>query len=172
MIGCVDVQYEDDKATAALVVFRDWSSETVVAQRTITLDVPSAYIPGEFYKRELPCVVAVLEASPCEISTLLIDGYVWLGVNEHGDQVRGLGAHLFDELKQRIAIIGVAKTPYKSSNAIPVIRGTSKRPVYVSAAGIDLDVAVECVRQMQGEHRLPTMLKLTDHLARHGMLPL
>jgi deoxyribonuclease V len=168
MIGCVDVHYQDRKATAALVLFSDWSSETVVAQSAENVDGASAYIPGQFYKRELPCVLSVIRASSCEPSILLIDGYVWLGVNEDGEQVRGLGAHLFDELNQRIAIIGVAKTHYKSSKAIPVCRGTSRRPIYVSAAGIDVHFAAECVRRMHGKNRLPTMVKLADQLARHA----
>ena len=168
MIGCVDVYYQDNRATAALVLFSDWSSETVVAQSVENLDNPSAYIPGQCYKRELPCVLSVLRVSSIEPSILLVDGYVWLGMNEDGEQIRGLGAHLFYELNQRIAIIGVDKTHYKPSKAITVCRSTSRRPIYVSAVGVDVHFVAECVRRMHGKYRLPTMVKLADQLARHA----
>ena len=56
----------------------------------------AAYVPGQFYRRELPCLLAVfgLVRQPLEI--ILIDGYVWLDAQG----MPGLGGHLFDALGQ------------------------------------------------------------------------
>jgi endonuclease V-like protein UPF0215 family len=32
--------------------------------------------------------------------------------------------------------------------------------------GIEPDVAVQCVRRMAGQHRIPEILRITDHLCR------
>jgi deoxyinosine 3'endonuclease (endonuclease V) len=50
------------------------------------------YVPGQFYKRELPLLRAVIDNLPSRPSMLIIDGYVWLGATD----APGLGAHLFE----------------------------------------------------------------------------
>jgi deoxyribonuclease V len=49
-----------------------------------------------------------------------------------------------------------------------VFRGTSARPLYVTAAGMSRVDAAELVRQMAGRHRMPDALRRADTLARHG----
>jgi deoxyribonuclease V len=49
-----------------------------------------------------------------------------------------------------------------------VLRGTSARPLYVTAAGMPSAGAADQVRQMAGPHRLPDALRRADALARHG----
>lgn len=169
MIACVDVQYNDDKAGTAVVLFSDWTSSKATAHYCEKIDCRASYVPGQFYKRELPCVLSILKAIPAEPSVLLIDGYVWLGPADVDRRQPGFGAHLFDALNQRIAIVGAAKNPFKSTEAIQICRGTSKRPLYISAAGIDVRFAAQCVAQMPGQHRLPTMVKLADQLARQAV---
>lgn len=166
MIGCVDVHYNGQTGGAALVLFEDWASSTAVVQCSVKIDCPNSYEPGQFYKRELPCLLAVLDVAPCEPSILVIDGYVWLGTAEDGSNRGGLGAHLFDALNHRVVIIGAAKTLFMDSGAVPICRGTSKRPLFISAAGLDSNIAAECIRRMHGMYRLPTMVKLADQLAR------
>jgi hypothetical protein len=70
--------------------------------------VPSVepYVPGEFYRRELPCILRVLETISESIDVIVVDGYVWLEGTRPG-----LGAHLFDTLGTKVAIICVAKDP-------------------------------------------------------------
>jgi deoxyribonuclease V len=122
-----------------------------------------AYEPGEFKKRELPFLEKLIELARAraEITTILIDGYVWLDEGH-----AGLGGHLYEQLAQRIPIIGVAKTRYRGANAIEILRGVSKSPLLISAAGIEPDAAADFVRAMHGEHRIPTLLRTVDRASR------
>jgi len=52
-----------------------------------------------------------------------------------------------------------------------VLRGDSSRPLFVTAAGMNADGAAELVRGMHGLHRLPTLLKRADQLARGHATP-
>ena len=49
---------------------------------------------------------------------------------------------------------------------VPVLRGKSTRPLFVTSAGIDVQKSAELVAQMHGAHRLPTLLKAVDQLVR------
>ena len=55
MILAVDVLYTDGKGIAAGVLFENWESCSPVGEYVSEMDVDEAYIPGQFYKRELPC---------------------------------------------------------------------------------------------------------------------
>lgn len=159
MIACVDVDYRPAGAVAACLWFADWASPLVVGSRTAPLAEVADYEPGAFYKRELPCLLAVLALAPPG-ETIVIDGYVWLA-----DHAPGLGAHLFAAIN--IPVVGVAKTRYASAaGALEVCRGGSRAPLFVSAIGTDLDAAAEHIRQMHGPHRVPTLLREVDTLAR------
>jgi deoxyribonuclease V len=121
----------------------------------------AAYQPGSFYKRELPALRAVL-AGVDDIGLLVIDGYVDL----HPEGRPGLGAHVHEEF--RIPVIGVAKTRFASAtHAVPVLRGTAARPLYVTAAGLPATDAAKLVRAMAGRFRLPDALRRVDALARN-----
>lgn len=64
-------------------------------------------------------------------------------------------------------VVGVAKTAFKGSSfAVPVLRGSATRPLYVTAAGMDPEMAAGRVRAMHGPHRVPTLLKEVDRLSR------
>ena len=66
-----------------------------------------------------------------------------------------------------VSVIGVAKTSFHDNDAaIEVARGASARPLYVTAEGIDVTRAADDVRRMHGAHRIPTILKRVDRLAR------
>src|SRR4029077_2999769 len=106
------------------------------------------YQPGAFYLRELPPVRAVL-AGQGELRMVVVDGYADL--DSHGRP--GLGARLHAELG--IPVIGVAKSAYRTAtHAIPVLRGASSRPLFVTAAGLARDDAADLVRQMAGSYRV------------------
>ena len=80
----------------------------------------------------------------------------------------GLGARARDEFG--IPVIGVAKTPFRTAtHAIAVLRGTSARPLYVTAAGMPRADAAELIRNMAGRNRTPDALRRVDTLARHGL---
>ena len=53
-----------------------------------------------------------------------------------------------------------------AAHAIPVVRGSAARPLYVTAAGIPPVDAAELVRTMTGKFRLPDALRRVDALAR------
>ncbi len=63
-------------------------------------------------------------------------------------------------------MIGVAKTRFAGAEAVAILRGRSHQPLFVTAAGLDARRAAELVRGMHGPHRLPTLLKRADQLAR------
>ncbi|WP_218965971.1 hypothetical protein [Snodgrassella communis] len=63
------------------------------------------YQSGQFYRQELPCIMALLDKIGLStISTIVIDGYVHLA-----DGKIGLGGYLYHALDKTIPIIGVAK---------------------------------------------------------------
>ena len=121
------------------------------------------YQPGRFFERELPCLLAVLDGHLHDVAAVVIDGYVTLDTLGKP----GLGTYLFDALDGKIPVIGVAKTAFQGSlHAVPVVRGASRTPLYVTTAGMDVQEAAEYLRDMHGPHRLPTLLKRVDRLCR------
>ena len=166
MILATDTHYEAKTARTAGVLFRRWADAEPVSTHVLEhREAAAAYQPGAFYLRELPCIVAFLASLPAHPSTVVIDGYVHL--DEHGR--KGLGAHLFDALCAAVPVIGVAKRPFAGGrHAVPVLRGRSERPLFVTAAGLSAPEAAEAVARMSGPHRLPTLLKLADRLSRGG----
>ncbi len=161
MIAAIDVDYRDNgSAQAAAVVFEHFSDTAPYS--TYITDIPQveAYVPGQFFRRELPCIIAVFEVIREAVSTIVIDGYVMLGESP------GLGFCLWQQLKQEKAVIGVAKSPYMHSNAVTVIRGSSKNPLYVTSAGMEPAIAAGRIRRMQGKYRIPTLLKHVDSLSK------
>jgi deoxyribonuclease V len=100
------------------------------------------------------------------MTLLVIDGYADLDP----DGRPGLGARARDEFG--VPVIGVAKSAFRTAtHAIPVLRGTSARPLYVTAAGMPRADAACLVRHMAGRHRIPGALRRADTLARHGPPP-
>jgi deoxyribonuclease V len=161
--ACLDVAYRPEPV-AACVLFSDWGDAAPASERVVRLDRAEPYVPGEFFRRELPALLRALEDVP-PLEVVVIDGYAWLGEGR-----MGLGARLHEALGGAVPVIGVAKTPFKSAEsvAVPVLRGGSLRPLWVTAAGMDGAEAAARVRGMHGEHRLPTLLKRVDQLCRTG----
>ena len=169
MLLAIDVQYEELAATTACVAFADWRDETTTFELvTRSESIAAAYEPGEFYKRELAHLIdAIAQLEQRHAPRLvIIDAYVWLDVDKPG-----LGAHLHAALGERLPIVGVAKTTFRGAPSIPVLRGQSQNPLLVTAIGVDAAAAAEAVRTMHGPHRIPTLLKRADQLARGHMPP-
>jgi deoxyribonuclease V len=163
MLACVDVDYRDHEAVAACVLFRAWTDGASAAEVVEHVARVEPYQPGQFYRRELPCLLAVLGRIPVPPEAVVVDGYVWLG----DETTPGLGGHLYAALGQAVPVIGVAKTRFAGAVAArPVVRGTSRRPLWVTAAGIDADTAARHVAGMHGPFRIPTLLKRVDQLCR------
>lgn len=162
MIACIDVDYRSDVAVTACVGIRDWGDANPCVERVRRSQHEAAdYIPGEFYRRELPCILDVL-ATVDDVTVVVVDGYVWLAKNRPG-----LGAHLHAALGGGVTVVGVAKTPFRDNDAaVALTRGGSDRPLYITAAGIELSAAADAIGRMAGAHRMPAILKRVDRLAR------
>jgi deoxyribonuclease V len=161
-----DVHYlADGGARAAAVVSADAAFSQLTDDRVELVAQVEPYEPGRFYLRELPPLHAVLDGLPA-MTLLVVDGYADLDP----DGLPGLGARARDEFG--VPVIGVAKTAFRTAtHAVPVLRGTSARPLYVTATGMPRSDAAEFVRRMAGPHRMPTALRRVDALARHGLPP-
>lgn len=166
MLICTDVDYRPDgTARAAGVLFQSWTDATPAHELFVSVPDVKSYQPGAFYRRELPCLLVLLEraAQTYALDAVVIDGYVTLDAAGRA----GLGAYLFEALDQKIPVIGVAKTAFQGSgHAIAVQRGGSLNPLFVTAVRIDAAQAAQQVAQMAGPHRLPTLLKRADSLCR------
>lgn len=161
-ILAIDVDYreEENRAVVAGVLFQDWSS-TECAIISISIDGVEPYVPGEFYKRELPCIRELLKHVTVKLGCIVVDGYVYLGEDQHD----GLGAKLYHETQ--IPVIGVAKTHFDGTPAEAfVTRNNSIKPLFVTAIGGDEGNARHCIETMAGVFRIPGMLKYVDHVCR------
>ena len=66
-------------------------------------------------------------------------------------------------------MIGVAKSRFRTAtHTVPVLSGSSARPLFVTAAGMTAADAADLVRDMASRYRLPDALRRTDTLARTG----
>lgn len=161
VIVALDVDYREDRVVTAAVGFAAWADAAASFEKTqVSMFPPAEYEPGSFYKRELPYLLAILEGLAPEV--IVVDGYVTL---DHG--AKGLGAHLRDALDAKPIVIGVAKRPWRGGAAgVPIVRGDSKAPLFVTALGIEIARAAAHIAEMYGPHRTPALLKRVDRLAR------
>ena len=163
MIAAVDCHYRRDFAVAGGILFHNWNSPNAELEFRVVLEHVKPYEPGSFYRRELPCLVKLLDQVKDRFDVVLIDGYVWLNAEESP----GLGVHLHRALGMRVPVIGVAKSPYRSaSHARRIFRGSSLRPLYVTSVGMDPLEAAGNIESMHGAYRIPTLLKRVDRLCR------
>ena len=166
MIFAFDVAYNDNNiAQAAGIGFHHWADEhpaEVYSEFVIGLE---PYTPGEFYKRELPCIEKLLvKIERARIEAVVIDGFVYLDDNGRP----GLGAYVHELLEGTIPVIGVAKTIFANNteNVREILRGESLKPLYVSSIGMDLERAALSIQNMHGNYRIPTLLKKLDQITK------
>ena len=165
MILAFDTAYSGDRAKTVCLAFLDWSDAVPASIHSETIDGVADYEPGQFYKRELPCILSLLKTVPLDdVVAIIVDGFVVL--DDAG--LPGLGAHLHVALDGRVPVIGVAKTNFATLHQLKaeVLRGTSAKPLYVTAIGMPLDQAAEHVRTMRGEFRMPHLLSELDRLTK------
>jgi len=167
MILAFDTYYFENKAKTVCVSFDNWSDEENYKVDTEIIQNSEEYQSGEFYRRELPCILSLLDKIKIEnITTIIVDGFVYLDDNHK----LGLGGHLYNQLKATIPIIGVAKTNFATldKNKRPLLRGKSIKPLYITSIGIDIDEATKLIKNMSGENRIPTLLKKLDTLTKEN----
>ncbi len=163
MIAAIDAQYDEHRGSVACVTFEGWTDAAPSSEHHTLVENVAEYQPGEFWRRELPCIQRVLQLLHSPPDIIVIDGYVFLDEDERP----GLGAHLHAALGARCAVIGVAKHAFKgSAHAVQVHRGGSERPLFVTTAGLKPTIAALAIQSMHGEHRIPTLLKRVDQLCR------
>lgn len=161
MIIAIDVHYRENIAKSVSIEFDDWTSNEPTKVNILELPETAEYVPGQFYKRELPCILEILKKSDLDkVGLIIIDGHVVL--DDKGKM--GLGAYLYQELNENIPILGIAKKGFHSLEklAIPITRGKSKKPLYITCLGGSLKDLAKKVKQMHGDFRIPTLLKILD----------
>jgi len=161
MIIAVDVYYEENKAKSVGVIFQGWEDSKPFEVIETFTENPHEYETGSFYKRELPCIQELLKLIDLnQIHTIVVDGYVYL----NDEKKPGLGHHVYTHFSGKIPVIGVAKNAFRDNEAFvkKIYRGSSSKPLYITAVGIDLADAAQHIQRMHGEYRFPHLLKLLD----------
>ena len=170
MLVAFDVHYDDavQRAATAAVWFEAWDSDAATGSRIRLIDGIAPYVPGRFFERELPCILPLARSLILELrpTILVIDAHVDLGPDHPG-----LGRHLQDALdpQGRPEIVGVAKRSFHQGVGVPIVRGDSQQPLWITSTD-DADAAARGVAAMDGPFRIPTLLRLVDRLARQGLV--
>lgn len=178
MILLTDVFYNEELNSAhiAAIAISDWSSDTIIKSWEIDKNgIDCEYIPGQFYKREMPCLIdlwkQIDDNDKSQISTIIVDGFydIWNGKS-------GLGHHFHDWLTENgydVEVVGIAKSPCRETSefTLPVYRTeeskTSKcrSALWVNGSNMSNDYQTK-VLNMSGKYRIPTMIKAVDKLSR------
>ena len=134
MILAVDVDYkQNNEAIIAGILFENWESKEITKEVIVKIDKVEEYISGEFYKRELPCIMTLLDKLSKLPDSIIVDGYVYLNNNK-----KGLGGYLYEALNEKKPIIGVTKNSFKNiSTDTYLYRSESKKPLFITSSGIE-----------------------------------
>ena len=161
MILAIDVHYREEFAKAVSIEFENWNDKSPTKINESFIRNVEEYISGEFYKRELPCIIKILEKTNTKkLDIIIIDGFVVL--DDTGKA--GLGKYLYETLNREIPIIGVAKRGFVNNekNVLKIKRGKSEKPLYITSIGFDLNEAATKIKNMTGEFRIPDLLRILD----------
>ncbi|MFJ6983272.1 MULTISPECIES: endonuclease V [unclassified Streptomyces] len=180
----VDVAYDDVRdVVAAAAVTLDAATLTVVAAATAVGRVPFPYVPGLLAFREIPAVLAALEALPGPPGLVVCDGYG----RAHPRRL-GLASHL--GVLTGLPTIGVAKNPFTfeyddpgaaRGSAAPLLADGEEvgralrtragvKPVFVSVGHrVSLDNACAHTLALAPEFRLPESTRRADALCRAAL---
>lgn len=161
MIGIFDVGYSDDGSVlVGCVSLAEFEDAAPRREWAVEAGPASPYQPGQFWKRELGPLLRGVQ-SAADWSVCVIDAYVDLGET----RTPGLGRFLHEATG--IPVIGVAKSRYAGTpRAYEIQHGSSRRPLFVSAAGLELDEAKKAIKRMAGPNRVPAMIRRADQLSR------
>lgn len=165
MILAVDVDYRDWGASVAGISFESWEDEkesNIFRSKCHSIE---EYVPGEFFRRELPSILKLIQEHDLNPDIIIVDGFVHLD----GKNKPGLGMHLYNALHEKVVVIGVAKKPFKGIvRNCEVYRGNSKTPLYITSVGVQLEEAKRCIKSMHGKYRIPVLLKKADQVCRES----
>ncbi|CCK26075.1 Endonuclease V [Streptomyces davaonensis JCM 4913] len=180
----VDVAYDDElDVVAAAAVTLDAATLEVVAEATAVGRISFPYVPGLLAFREIPTVLAALDALPGPPGLVVCDGYGLAHPRRFG-----LASHL--GVLTGLPTIGVAKNPFTFSydepgaargSAVPLVSGTEEvgralrtreavKPVFVSVGHrVSLDNACAHVLALTPSYRLPETTRRADALCRKAL---
>lgn len=164
MLLAIDIHYKATYAKCVGVLF-NWEDESPNDTIITTVKEVQPYIPGEFYKRELPCVLKVIEkVNLATLEAIIVDGHVYVD----NEKKFGLGGYLWKALDEKVPIIGIAKKPFVNTDKVstPILRGNSTKPLFISSIGIAHEDVLQKVKLLHGAHRMPTLLKEMDRLTK------
>lgn len=176
MILFIDVKYTDNGYKTCGVITDSFYDKEPKKILTLKSNKPAAdYIPGEFYKRELPCIIEFLKYYKLKPEYIVVDGFCINKDNENNIHA-GLGYKVFTYLRDNVVgfsnvkIIGIAKSAYCTSPEIAweILRGKSKKPLYMQACGANVkEINNTTIENMYGDYRIPELLKITDFYTKH-----
>lgn len=180
----VDVAYDDERdVVAAAAVVLDAATLDVVAESTAVGRISFPYVPGLLAFRELPTVLAALDALPCPPGLVVCDGYGLAHPRRFG-----LASHL--GVLTGLPTIGVAKNPFTFTydapatprgSATPLLSGAEQvgsalrtqdgvKPVFVSVGHrTTLPTARAHVLTLTPNYRLPETTRHADTLCRRAL---
>jgi deoxyinosine 3'endonuclease (endonuclease V) len=168
VIIAIDTFYEsDEKAFTVGVLFNSWQDKVPSSIISVTSENNfGPYIPGQFYKRELPCILDLLKnLDLSKLDFIVLDGFLRLK-DSNGNVHDGLGLHLKKKLNMpQLKLIGVAKSLYCKCDEISVKLYRNKevtKPLFIQGEGISNQLAANLIYSMDGNYRLPTLLKILD----------
>ncbi|QXE33614.1 endonuclease V [Streptomyces sp. GMY02] len=185
LVTGVDVAYDDVRdVVAAAAVVLDAATLTVVDEATAVGRVAFPYVPGLLAFREIPTVLAALEALTSDPGLVVCDGYGLAHPRRFG-----LAAHL--GVLTGLPVIGVAKNPFTFSYEQPgPRRGDSSplladdgeevgralrtqpgvKPVFVSVGHrVGLPNACAHTLRLARDYRLPESTRRADTLCRRAL---
>ncbi|WP_046503853.1 endonuclease V [Streptomyces odonnellii] len=185
LVTGVDVAYDDVRdVVAAAAVVLDAATLTVVDEATAVGRVAFPYVPGLLAFREIPTVLAALEALTSDPGLVVCDGYGLAHPRRFG-----LAAHL--GVLTGLPVIGVAKNPFTFSYEQPgPRRGDSSplladdgeevgralrtqpgvKPVFVSVGHrVSLPNACAHTLRLARDYRLPESTRRADALCRRAL---
>ncbi|MFI1281788.1 endonuclease V [Streptomyces sp. NPDC020858] len=185
LVAGVDVAYDDARdLVAAAAVVLDAATLEVVEEATAVGHVSFPYVPGLLAFRELPTVLAALEALTTEPGLVVCDGY---GLAHP----RGFGLACHLGVVTGLPAIGVAKNPFTFTYEEPGARrgdasalraadgaevGRALRtqdgikPVYVSVGHrVSLDNACAHALALSPRFRIPETTRHADSLCRRAL---
>ncbi|MFF9622487.1 endonuclease V [Streptomyces griseosporeus] len=180
----VDVAYDDERdVVAAAAVVLDAASLDVVAEATAVGRVSFPYVPGLLAFREIPTVLAALDALPHPPGLVVCDGYGLAHPRRFG-----LASHL--GVLTGLPVIGVAKNPFtftydepgaRRGSSSPLLAGEEEvgralrtqdgvKPVFVSVGHrVTLGNACAHVLALTPAYRLPETTRRADSLCRRAL---
>ncbi|MFF9044659.1 endonuclease V [Streptomyces parvulus] len=180
----VDVAYDDARdVVAAAAVTLDAATLAVVAEATAVGRISFPYVPGLLAFREIPTVLAALDALPCPPGLVVCDGY-----GRAHPRRFGLASHL--GVLTGLPAIGVAKNPFTFAyddpdaprgSTSPLLDGAEEvgralrtraavKPVFVSVGHrVSLDNACAHTLALAPAFRLPETTRRADALCRAAL---